>query len=168
MTSWRPGRTTWALALALTIVSAAPEAARTADRAERKANRTEWNLPDGTLLSTTVIGARVKNREGQDLGKIDQLVIDPKSGRVSHVVVGVGGLAGIGETNVVLPWSAIVMGSDPSLPHRVIASVEQRTVDAAPQWIDPDRRPRYQGGPSASPGSRLDPAPGPAAPGPRN
>jgi hypothetical protein len=168
MNRWCPGPTTWVLALALAIVIAAPEAAHAAEREQQKANRTAWSLPDGTLLATMVIGARVKNREGKDLGKIEHLVIDPKSGSVSHVIVGLGGLAGVGETQIALPWNAIVMGSDPSLPHRAIASVEQGTVDSAPRWSDPERRPWRERPPSASPGSRLEPAPSAPGPGPRN
>ena len=108
MKSWR-----YVVALAALIVTpslAAP--------AERRADRTEWRAPDSTVMSSTLIGARVKNREGDDLGKIEQLVIDPKTGRVSHVIAGLGGVAGVGETRVVLPWSEVVIGSDPSLPHR--------------------------------------------------
>lgn len=153
MSRWCPDCTTWVLVLALAF--ATPDAARAVAAEEQKANRTEWSVPDGSLLSTTVIGARVKNREGKDLGEIERLVIDLKSGRVSHVMVGLGGVAGVGETKVVLPWGAIAMGSDPSLPHRVIASVEQRAVDSAPRWSDPDQQPRYKGVPSASPGRRI-------------
>lgn len=131
--------------------------------AERRADRTEWRAPDRTVMSSTLIGARVKNREGDDLGKVEELVIDPKTGRVSHVIAGLGGVAGVGETRIALPWSDVVIGSDPSLPHRVIASVEQRKVDAAPLFFDPDRRPRVEGVQSPSPGSRLSPAPSPSA-----
>jgi sporulation protein YlmC with PRC-barrel domain len=164
----RSGRATWAIAffppvLAAALIVAPP----VAPAAERKADRTEWTAPDGTVMSTTLIGARVKNREGKDLGEVERLVIDPKTGRVSHVIAGLGGVAGIGETKVVLPWSAVVIGSDPSLPFRVIASVEQRAVDSAPRWVDPDRRPRYEGISSPTPATRLEPAPSPPMTAPR-
>jgi sporulation protein YlmC with PRC-barrel domain len=154
------------LAVAVAI-AATPGAIRTAEADESKPKRAEWRVPDGTLMSTTMVGARVKNREGRDLGEIEHLVIDPKTGSVSHVVVGLGGLAGAGETKIVLPWSAVVIGSDPSIPRRVIASVEQRAVDAAPRWTDPDSKARRDRAPSASPGTGLEPAPSPKAPGPR-
>ena len=51
-----------------------------------------------------IIGTRIKNAEGKDLGEIDQLLID-RNGKVSHVVIGVGGLAGVGEKKVVVAWS---------------------------------------------------------------
>jgi sporulation protein YlmC with PRC-barrel domain len=51
-----------------------------------------------------IIGTRIKNTAGKDLGEIDQLLID-RNGKVSHVVIGVGGLAGVGEKKVVVPWS---------------------------------------------------------------
>jgi sporulation protein YlmC with PRC-barrel domain len=53
-----------------------------------------------------IIGTRIKNTAGKDLGEIDQLLID-RNGKVSHVVIGVGGLAGVGEKKVVVPWSEL-------------------------------------------------------------
>jgi hypothetical protein len=38
----------------------------------------------GVLLSSSVIGARVQARDGTDLGEIHQLVIDRRTGYVSH------------------------------------------------------------------------------------
>ena len=113
-----------------------------------------------SLLSRTVIGARVKNAEGKDLGEIDQLVIDLKSGQVSHAVIGVGGLAGVGETKVVVKWSDLRIQPDPNNPRRTITTVDQTVVDRAPRW---DRRAeeRDRVPPAASPTTTIPPAPAP-------
>jgi hypothetical protein len=110
--------------------------------------------PPASLLSGAVIGARVKNAEGKDLGEIDQLVIDPSSGQVSHAVIGVGGLAGVGETKVVVKWSDLRFQPDPTNPRRTITAVDQAVVEAAPRW---DRR-AEEVPPAASP-TTIPPAP---------
>ena len=63
-----------------------------------------WKQDAGVHDTKDIIGTRIKNAEGKDLGEIDQLLID-RNGKVTHVVVGIGGLAGIGEKKVVVPWS---------------------------------------------------------------
>ncbi len=86
------------------------------------------------LPSTTIIGARVKNSEGKDLGKVDRLLIDENTGQVSQVVLGLGGLAGVGESKVVVAWKDIRLKADPDLPYRTIASVEDAVIERAPRW----------------------------------
>ncbi len=84
-----------------------PAATRAPDKPERAA----WKAPAGVHTSSELIGTRIKNSEGKDIGEIDQLVIDPTSGNVTHVVVGLGGLLGVGETKVVVPFSDIKLGT---------------------------------------------------------
>jgi len=135
--------------------------------AERETPRPAWDIPGNALLSSTVIGARVKNREGRDLGEIDQLVIDPRTGQVSHAVLGLGGLAGVGETKVVVDWKDIKLTADPSLPRSTIASVDQAVLERAPRWDRADDRGARKRGPSASPPTMppvIPPVPGVPAP----
>lgn len=132
---------------------------RQSPRQSAETTRPTFTPPPASLLSRTVIGARVKNAEGKDLGEIDQLVIDPKSGQVSHAVIGVGGLAGVGETTVVVRWSDLRIQPDPTNPRRTITTVDQTVVDRAPRW---DRRAeeRDRVPPAASP-TTIPPAPAP-------
>ena len=65
-----------------------------------------WKNEAGLHETKDIIGTRIKNTAGKDLGEIDQLLID-RNGKVSHVVVGLGGVAGVGEKKVVVPWSEL-------------------------------------------------------------
>ncbi|MBI2202250.1 MAG: PRC-barrel domain-containing protein [Candidatus Rokubacteria bacterium] len=156
--------------LLLALLLGAPGAPLAAERNDRDDRRAAWTAPDNTVFSNTMVGARVQNREGKDLGEIERLVIDAKSGRVSHVVVGVGGVAGVGEKKLVVPWSAIAVGVDPSHARRIVATMDQRALDAAQRWEDPAQRRVRQDPASASPRTnpRVDRAPAPPGPGPRN
>jgi sporulation protein YlmC with PRC-barrel domain len=62
----------------------------------------------GVLLSTeTLLGSDVKNPQGQDVGNLKQLMLDPHTGRVMYGVVAIGGFLGMGEKTVVVPWNAL-------------------------------------------------------------
>src|SRR4051812_44076174 len=68
----------------------------TSDKTPREA----FKAPDGVMESGKIIGTRIKDSAGKDHGEIDQLLVDAKTGKITHAVIGRGGLAGIGETKV--------------------------------------------------------------------
>jgi sporulation protein YlmC with PRC-barrel domain len=126
-----------------------------ADKAKadtRAAFRNDQNLAE----SKNFIGMRIKNDQGKDIGEVDNLLIDPQSGKVSHVVVGYGGLAGVGEKKVVVPWSDLKLTRDGNKP---VATMDQAKLDSAPRWertasADRDRTTT----PSASPTTTTTPS----------
>jgi hypothetical protein len=56
---------------------------------------------------TDVIGKRVVNLQGEDLGKIEDIIIDAPSGRVSYAILSFGGFMGMGEKLFALPWVSL-------------------------------------------------------------
>jgi len=76
---------------------------RDRDRYDRYGDREGYRLSGNEVSLDSIVGADVRNRKGDDLGEINDLVIDPR-GRVSKVVVGVGGFLGIGEKDVAVPF----------------------------------------------------------------
>ena len=67
----------------------------------------------GVLLSTeTLLGSNVKNPQGQDVGDLKQLMLDPHTGRVMYAVVAMGGFLGMGEKTVIVPWNALEVARD--------------------------------------------------------
>ena len=58
------------------------------------------------LSSTSIQGTHVVNSQGQDLGKIQDLMIDPESGRVIYAVLDFGGFLGIGDKYFAVPMQA--------------------------------------------------------------
>jgi len=69
-----------------------------------------------------VLGMRIRNEQRREIGDIDNLLIDTQSGRISHVVIGVGGFMGVGEKKVAFE------GNHP------VATLEQAKLESAPRW----------------------------------
>ena len=71
-------------------------------------NTTEQTTEAATLLAASEIkGARVINFQNQDVGEIDELLIEPDTGQIRFAVVSVGGFLGLGSTRVAVPWQAL-------------------------------------------------------------
>ncbi len=58
------------------------------------------------VLGTDFIGTPVTTKDGQQIGKIANLVFD-QEGRIELAVVGIGGFLGIGEKDVAVPFDAL-------------------------------------------------------------
>ena len=58
---------------------------------------------EGTLRVDNIIGADVRNLKDEDLGDIDDVVLDDQ-GRVSYVLIGRGGFFGLGQDLVPVRW----------------------------------------------------------------
>ena len=92
------------------------------------------NAPLGTakeVYASALIGASVKNPQGENLGKIDELVIDPQQAQVKTAVVSMGGLLGIGSKYVAVPWSEVKSSDDGKT---VIISKAKEELENAPEW----------------------------------
>ena len=80
-------------------------------RAEKDA-RKSW---EQAHRASKIIGSEVRNAQDQKVGKVKDLVLgNPSSGTISHVVVSVGGVAGMGDKLFAVPFDQIqqVSGKD--------------------------------------------------------
>ena len=94
--------------------SALPEQSKSASQSSQSNPSASGHKPDaltavqGVLLSTEVLlGSDVRNPQGQDVGDLKQLMLDPHTGRVMYAVVAIGGFLGMGEKSIVVPWNAL-------------------------------------------------------------
>lgn len=122
------------LTTALPLAASAQTPSRAPSATETRAVRQTWAPEAGHIDSSKLVGMKVKNDLGKDIGDINALIIDQGNGQVSHVVVGQGGLLGVGERQVVLAWSDLSIQSDPGGRDRMIATVSQRKLDSAPRY----------------------------------
>jgi sporulation protein YlmC with PRC-barrel domain len=86
------------------------------------------------VYASALIGASVKNPQGETLGKIDELVIDPQQAQVKIAVVSIGGVLGIGSKYVAVPWSEVKSSDDGKT---VIIAKAKEELENAPEWKKP-------------------------------
>ena len=53
-----------------------------------------------------LIGLKVKNNRGEDLGQISQLILN-QNGQTTHAVLATGGVLGVGQKEYFVPWNRI-------------------------------------------------------------
>jgi sporulation protein YlmC with PRC-barrel domain len=59
------------------------------------------------LSTSAVIGDSIVNRTGENLGKIEELMLDLEMGRVAYAVLSFGGVPGMSEKLSVVPFEAL-------------------------------------------------------------
>jgi sporulation protein YlmC with PRC-barrel domain len=62
------------------------------------------NRPLERLTATSIIGDKVENQDGEDLGRIDNLMINLLTGRVEYVVLEYGSFLGLGGKLFAIPF----------------------------------------------------------------
>ena len=82
-----------------------------------------------SLTATTLIGDRVVNRQGEDLGKIEDFMLDPEQGRVGYAVLSFGGFLGMGEKLFAVPMQALKLSREDK---RFILDVDKERLKNAP------------------------------------
>ncbi|WP_162915253.1 PRC-barrel domain-containing protein [Desertibaculum subflavum] len=82
-----------------------------------------------------VIGTEMRNLRDEELGEIEDVIVDPKSGGIRYVVLESGGFLGIGEQMVPIPWS--VLKATPGL-NTFVLNVSGDLIEQAPS-VDPAR-----------------------------
>jgi hypothetical protein len=86
-------------------------------------------LTRNTLSATTLIGDKVRNGAREDLGKIENLMIDLSNGRVAYAVLSFGGFLGMGNKLFAVPWRAMRIDT---ADHAFILDVPKDRLKDAP------------------------------------
>jgi sporulation protein YlmC with PRC-barrel domain len=87
--------------------------------------------------ATDLIGKKVQNPQGENLGEIQDLALDPESGRVVYAVLSFGGFLGMGEKWFAIPSSALTL---PGSAEHFVLSVDKDRLKAA-EGFDKDKWP---------------------------
>ena len=89
--------------------------------------------------SDQLIGADVVNAQGDDLGDVYDVVVAPQTGKITYLVVGRGGVFGIGERHVPVPWEAFKITTAGNI---LVLDSTKANLDAAPRVAENHFSPR--------------------------
>lgn len=84
--------------------------------------------------ASKLIGSAVYNQANERIGDINELLLD-ESGKVAHVVLGVGGFLGMGERQVAVPFSDLKITQDGS-SMKIMTSFNKQSLSSMPEWRD--------------------------------
>jgi sporulation protein YlmC with PRC-barrel domain len=90
------------------------------------------------LSATTMLGDNVLNAEGENLGEIEEFMIDLDDGRVAYAVLSFGGFLGLGDKLFAIPWEALIVDTD---QEAFVLDIEKEELENAPGF-DKDHWPQ--------------------------
>lgn len=85
--------------------------------------------PQGMVKADEVIGRKVINTTNENLGKIEEVLIDKTSGKIRLVILSFGGFLGMGDKLFAFPWNSISYDADKAA---FILNVSKEKLKTAP------------------------------------
>jgi sporulation protein YlmC with PRC-barrel domain len=64
-------------------------------------------LEANAIQATSIIGSRVRNQDGENVGKIEDFVMDMETGRIAYAVLSFGGFLGMGDKLFAVPFQSM-------------------------------------------------------------
>lgn len=81
------------------------------------------------MSADKLTGSSVTNGRGEDLGKIEDIMLDTRTGHVAYAVLSFGGFFGLGDKLFAVPWDALQVDTQGK---RFILDVPQERLKNAP------------------------------------
>ena len=76
-----------------------------------------------------LIGSKVKNMAGEDLGTLEEFMVDIEQGRIIYAVLSFGGFMGLGNKLFAVPWRALILKPQENI---FVLNVEKEKLENAP------------------------------------
>jgi sporulation protein YlmC with PRC-barrel domain len=64
--------------------------------------------PD-VMAASTLDGDKILSTDGEEVGKVKEIMLDVQAGRIAYVVMSCGGFLGIGDKLLAIPWNALTL-----------------------------------------------------------
>jgi hypothetical protein len=61
------------------------------------------------MAASTLDGDKILSTDGDEVGKVKDIMLDVQGGRIAYVVMSSGGFLGIGDKLMAIPWSALTL-----------------------------------------------------------
>jgi hypothetical protein len=125
------------VAMTLPALAQDPAASPTSDKAPVEKSAA---LRSGDVSARALLKGSIKNAANETIGDVNDVLIGD-NGKISAVIVGVGGFLGMGEKDVALPYDQLVFAKDAGDDLVVTTSATKESLETAPEYIKPEDRP---------------------------
>src|SRR5690606_22336037 len=92
------------------------------------------------MRASDLLGKTVRNKEGKDLGEVEDVLVNMNSGRVQYTVLSFGGFMGMGDKLFAIPLDSFDRSQQRD--HLVLNVSEERLKNA--EGFDKDKWPNYR------------------------
>ena len=110
--------------------SGAPRVGEQRWRQEEIAGAQPVKNNSNSFRSDQLLGTDVRTPQNEALGSVDDLVMSPKTGKIAYLVIARGGIFGIGEKYVPVPWEDFKVTPKANL---LVLDATRKTMSDAPQ-----------------------------------
>jgi sporulation protein YlmC with PRC-barrel domain len=104
-----------------------------------KGDKFMTNAQKLTLSASSLNGNSARNRKGENIGNLKDIMVDVDSGKITYGVLDFGGFLGIGNKLFAVPWSAIDVDTK---NEEMIIDVDKKTLENA-EGFDQNKWPDF-------------------------
>jgi sporulation protein YlmC with PRC-barrel domain len=79
--------------------------------------------------ASTLKGDPVRNPQGEDLGNLEEIMVDLDTGRIAYTVLSFGGFLGLGDKFFAIPWQALSVDTENK---EIVLNIDKETLEDAP------------------------------------
>ena len=69
---------------------------------------------------------------GDELGKIETMMLDVRAGRIAYAVLSFGGFLGVGDKLFAIPWSAFTLDAR---KQRLVLDISRQRLESPPGFV---------------------------------
>ncbi len=106
----------------------------------KKGNQATMNYNDKSRLkkscmASDLIGMPVKSKQNEDLGEVQDLIIN-ESGRIQYMVLSHGGILGVGKNRIPIPFNDATVDSEKNVV--LLDKIHKQMLSEAPEFTEDD------------------------------
>jgi sporulation protein YlmC with PRC-barrel domain len=91
----------------------------------------------GFLRASKIQGEKVVNKDDDNLGKIEDIMVDIHDGKIAYAVISHGGILGLGSKHIAIPWQALSLRAH---DNAFVVDIPKETIDNS-EGLDKDKWP---------------------------
>jgi len=109
---------------------------QTGDQAEKQVNKHQLYQVDD------LVGAKIRNPKGEDLGEVEEMVVDVNDGSIRYAVVSFGGFLDLGDKLFAVPLKAMSLKTNEDNEAFFVVDIDQQRLEDS-KGFDDDNWPNF-------------------------